>query len=132
MLSQIFSSLNRFLPLEQAQVHAGNVVLARETDVVFDGATRRVSQADLVLPEQFPGPLTPLFAGGPSWINASVIPLASPAEGPRFLVTFAAGKGIGSPQPSINLSHELDKTATVTDEIELRIAKRNKEKHRWR
>jgi len=110
-LQQILHSLNCFLPMERAQVNPGNVMFAREEDVEFQATARRVPQSCLISADQFPGPLAGLFAAGPSWINASAIPLVNG----RFLITIATGRGIGNPSPSINVSHELDKMATITN-----------------
>ena len=110
-LQQILYSLNCFLPTEKAQVSPGNVVFVNENDVNFQAETRQVRKSALISAEQFPGPLAALFTAGPSWINASAIPL----ENNRFLITIATGQGIGNPRPSINVSHELDKMAYITN-----------------
>ena len=108
-LQQILHAINGFLPPEDAQVNAGSVVFAWEKDVEFQAKTRRVPQDRLVLTEDFPGPFAALFAAGPDWVNVSVIPLA---DG-RFLITIAAGRAVGNPRPSINVSHELDTRADI-------------------
>lgn len=108
-LQQILHAMNGFLPPEGAQVNAGNVVFAWEKDVDFQAKTRRVPRASLVSAGDFPGPFAASFAAGPDWINASAIPL----EDGHFLITIAAGRGVGNPRPSINVSHELDKQADI-------------------
>lgn len=109
-LQQILHAINGFLPPEDAQVNAENVVFAWEKDVDFQAKTRRVPRASLVSAEDFPGPFAASFATGPDWVNVSVIPLA---DG-RFLITIAAGRAVGNPRPSINVSHELDTWADIT------------------
>ena len=109
-LQQILHVLNGPLSSEQAQVDTVNVVFAWESDVDFHTKSRRaVPQVCLVAAQDFPGPFAASFAAGPDWINASVIPLGDD----RFLVTIAAGRGVGNPHPSINVSHELDTRADV-------------------
>ncbi len=108
-LQQILHAINGFLPSEDAQVNAGNVVFAWEKDVDFQATPRRVPQASLVAAKDFPGPFAASFTAGPDWVNASAIPLADD----RFLITIAAGRGVGNPRPSINVSHELDTQADI-------------------
>ncbi len=108
-LQQIFQAINGFLPSGSDQLNAENVVFAWEKDVEFQAKTRRVPQARLVSAEDFPGPFAASFSAGPDWVNASAIPL----EDGRFLITIAAGRGVGNPRPSINVSHELDKRADI-------------------
>ncbi len=108
-LQQILHAMNGFLPSGSAQVNTGNVVFAWEEDVKFQTRPYQVPQARLVGAEDFPGPFTSAFSAGPDWINASAIPL----EDGRFLITIAAGRGVGNPRPSINVSHELDKQADI-------------------
>ncbi len=109
-LQQILHALNGFLPSEQAQVDTGNVIFAWESDVDFQAQPcRAVPQARLVTAQDFPGPFASSFAAGPDWVNASAIPLR---DG-RFLITIAAGRGVGNLHPSINISHELDAWADI-------------------
>lgn len=109
-LQQILQAVNVFLPPGSAQVEVGNVVFAWEKDVDFQANARRVPRASLVPAGDFPGPFADSFAAGPDWINASAIPIADD----RFLITIAAGRGVGNPRPSINVSHELNKRADIT------------------
>ncbi len=109
-VQQILHALNGLLPSEQAQVTTSNVVFAWERNVDFQAKSRRaVPQDCLVAAQDFPGPFAASFAAGPDWVNASAIPLGDD----RFLVTIAAGRGVGNPHPSINVSHELDARADV-------------------
>ena len=104
-LQQILRATNGFLPMERAQVNEDNIVFAWEKDVDFQAKSRRaVPQARLIPAEDFPGPFAASFAAGPDWVNVSTIPL----EDGRLLITIAAGRGVGNPHPSINVSHELN------------------------
>jgi len=109
-LQQILHALNGSLPSEQAHVDTSNVVFAWESDVDFHAKLRRtVPQVCLVAALDFPGPFAASFAAGPDWVNAS----ATPFGDGRFLITIAAGRGVGNPHPSINVSHELDARADI-------------------
>ena len=107
-LQQILQALNSFLP-KHARVNAGNVVFAWEKDVDFQAKMRCVSQARLVPAESFPGPFAASFETGPDWVNASAVPF----EDERFLITIAAGRGVGNLHPSLNVSYELDARAEI-------------------
>ncbi len=110
-VNDIIQRLNDCWPKAQEHVSQGNILLAADADVTYEGTARRISRQSLVRPEQFQEKIGPTLAGGPSWIHANVIPMPDS----RFLVTIAAGARIGNAHPSINISHELGRLVETTN-----------------
>lgn len=117
-LTWVLQALNNFLPPDFGPVSAGNVVFAWEKEVDFQVKPYRVTSEVLVKAEDFPGPFADSWAAGPSWWNASSIRLT---DG-RFLITIAAGRGIGNSCPSLNVSYMRQAAAEV---INAKIVKTN-------
>lgn len=108
---EILDRLHSWLPDNRSAPTAANTLFARDADIESEGANRRIREAHLMSPAQSEGVIAGWLEGGPSWLHANLIPM----RGGRFLVTVAAGAPVGSPRPSINLSHELDKVVEVVE-----------------
>lgn len=117
-LAQVLKALNNFLPSDFGPVSAGNVVFSWEKEVGFKAKPYQVATQALVEAEDFPGPFAASWAAGPDWWNASLMALT---DG-RFLITIAAGRGVGNPCPSLNVSYERQASAEV---IHAEIVKTN-------
>lgn len=108
-LTQILDALNQWLSARDVRFTEENVLFIRDDAVEYGAEKRRVHQEQLVTAERFSDAFALLLAGGPSWIHANVVPF----EDDRFLITVAAGRKIGSPRPSINVSYEPEKRAEI-------------------
>ncbi len=117
-LTQVLHALNGTLPPEFGPVTAGNVVFAWEKEVRFQTRPYQISSEAIVQAEDFPGPFADSWAAGPDWWNAGVMPLMDGG----FLITVAAGRGVGNPCPSLNVSDERQALAEI---IHAKIVKTN-------
>ncbi len=108
-LAQIFHALNQWQLARDVRFTEGNVLFVRDDAVEYGAEERRVHQEQVVSAERFTATFAPLLAGGPSWIHANVVPFGEN----RFLITVAAGRQIGNPRPSINVSYEPEKQAEI-------------------
>lgn len=110
---QIFQHLNHWLSDPSLVVTEENTVFVRDDAVEYpaDGHSRRyrVRQEDLIATDQFSWAFGEMLSGGPDWIHANLVPFGDS----RFLITLCAGRKIGNPQPSINISYEPNKTAEI-------------------
>jgi len=117
-LKRVLQALNATLPPDFGPMTAGNIIFVWEKEVSFQAQPYQVNSKALVEAEDFPGPFAASWAAGPDWCNASVIALA---DG-RFLITIAAGRGVGNLCPSLNVSYERQAVAEV---IHAKIVKTN-------
>ena len=117
-LTQLLYALNDTLPPEFGRVAADTVVFAWEKEVRFQTRPYQISSEAIVQAEDFPGPFADSWAAGPDWWNASVMPLMDGG----FLITVAAGHGVGNPCPSLNVSYERQALAEI---INAKIVKTN-------
>jgi hypothetical protein len=108
-LTQILNALNQWLSARDVRFTEKNLLFVRDDAVEYEAAKRRVHQEQMVTAERFSDAFASLLAGGPSWIHANAVPFG---DG-WFLITLAAGRKIGNPQPSINVSYEPEKQAEI-------------------
>lgn len=108
-LTQILDALNQWLSVRDVRFTERNLLFVRDDAVEYEAEKRWVHQEQLVTAERFSDAFASLLTGGPSWIHANAVPLS----GDRFLITVAAGRKIGNPQPSINVSYEPEKQAEI-------------------
>ncbi len=114
----MLNALNDALPPGTELVTAKNAVFAWEREVSFQTQLYQVPSEALVRAEDFPGPFASSRAAGPDWWNASLIPLMDSG----FLITIAAGRGVGNPCPSLNVSYQRQALAEI---INAKIVKTN-------
>ncbi len=117
-LTRVLQALNNILPPDFGPVTAGNVVFAWEKEVGFQAQPYQIASEALVEAEDFAGPFAASWVAGPDWWNASLMALT---DG-RFLITIAAGRGVGNRCPSLNVSYEQQASAEV---IHAKIVKTN-------
>lgn len=88
-----------------------NVLFVQDAAVKYPAGSRQCSvwQEDLVAAEQFSSAFGEMLTGGPVWIHANLIPFGDN----RFLITLCAGRKVGNPQFSLNLSFEPNRTAEI-------------------
>lgn len=111
-LTQVLQTLNNFLPPDFGPVTAGNVIFAWEKEVGFQAKPYQVATEALVEAEDFPGSFAASWEAGPDWWNVSAMALT---DG-RFLITIAAGRGVGNSCPSLNVSYMRQAAAEVINE----------------
>lgn len=106
---EIYDALNAWVPKELVRLDSDNAVFALDADVDYTGRTLRIDETRVLSQSQFEDTLARLFAVGPEWVHANLIPTS---DG-RFLVAVSAGAGVGHSRPTLNLSHELDKIVQI-------------------
>ena len=109
-LAQIFDRFNERLSDTEVRLTQESVLFVRDDAVQYLADHQcRVFQTDLVTARQFPQAFEEMLSGGPDWVHSNLMPLS----GSRFLITLCTGRKIGTPQPSLNISYEPNKTAEV-------------------
>ena len=126
-LTQIFKRFNHSLWASSggARLTEKNVFFIYDAAVQYPVGSRSSSgrpsqcgvwQEDLVTAERFHQAFDEMMTGGPDWIHANLIPFGENL----FLITLCAGRKVGSPRPSINITHEPNKTAEILSAKQLR------------
>ncbi len=112
-LAQIIQRLNRWLSDFSLVVTEENLLFVHDSAVEYpvDNRSLRygVRWEDLITAEKFSWAFEEMLSGGPDWIHANLVPFGDN----QFLITLCAGRKVGTPNPSINISYELDKMAEV-------------------
>lgn len=108
---KIIDALNNLLvEKDEHGINNSNVIFAMDADVGY-GTKWTIHKKKVVEATEFNEVFNSCFIGCPSWIHANLIP----TRGSKSLITIRAGKPIGNPDPTINVSFEVNKIIEVIE-----------------
>lgn len=100
----ILDSINELLKREGiTQLTLEQTEFCLDDDVNYD--TYTINHYNIFNKENFIEILTALFDGGPDWIHGNLMSY----ESKGYIITLKAGKKVGNPNPTINVSLELNR-----------------------
>lgn len=109
---RIITAINRMLgTVRRQRIESHHDALFCMDDDVDYGSVWQVSRSKLIPTAKLSEVLEQLAARGPGWIHANFVDTNESLP----LITLRAGQSVGAPDPSINMSVEMDKVVEIID-----------------